>query len=461
MNKTQKKAGKYTVGPIRITMLKTAFAMLAGTLALSGYNIADTYFVGRLPGSDSLAAMGFTFPVIMLVGCLFRGVAIGMVTPMAHSLGAGKHVRSVTLVTYGFLFMLLVSFVMMILGIAFGEKIYSLFGAKGVTLDLTIGYMNIWFFGCVTSSMCMAGNDLMIGTGDNKIASAMMIIGMLINVILDPIFIFGFGFIPAMGVKGAALTTVCSQFICGVALWRLVIKRHHLLNFKNLELRQLRNAWQVIIKFAVPAVIAMLLIPIGGAILTRIVANFGDVAVAAVAAVNRLESVAFVVPMALGMTLMPMIAQNYGAGLYERIDECRRFAMRFAFVFLMIMAIIFSLLANWISVQFSTEEDVQKLIALGLKIIPWGLAWVEIHRFSGFFYTGTGHPHKAAWLNCMRVLGFTIPFSLLALHYNSILGIFWARFFADTLSGVIGFILARKLTKRLLSFAVKERSKES
>lgn len=452
MNNKKKKAGKYTVGSIRVTMLKTAFAMLAGTLALSGYNIADTYFVGRLPGSDALAAMGFTFPVIMLVGCLFRGVAIGMVTPMAHSLGAAKHARAVTLVTYGFLFILLVSFVMMILGIAFGSKIFSLFGAEGNTLNLTIGYMNIWFFGCVTSSMCMAGNDLMIGTGDNKIASMMMIIGMVINVILDPIFIFGFGFIPAMGVKGAALTTVCSQFICGLALWRLVIKRHHLLNFKNLEWRQLQNAWGVIIRFAIPAVIAMLLMPIGGAILTRIVANFGDVAVAAVAAVNRLESVAFVIPMALGMTLMPMIAQNYGAGLYERIDECRSFAMRFAFVFLMMMAVLFFFLSDWISRQFSTEVEVQKLISLGLKIIPWGLAWVEIHRFSGFFYTGTGHPHKAAWLNAMRIIGFTIPFSLIALHYESITGIFWARFFADTLSGVIGFILARKLTKHLLSY---------
>ncbi|MBQ9788781.1 MAG: MATE family efflux transporter [Lentisphaeria bacterium] len=450
MQKKQKKAGKYTVGSIKITMLKTAFAMLAGTLALSGYNIADTYFVGRLPGSDALAAMGFTFPVIMLVGCLFRGVAIGMVTPMAHSLGAGKHIRSATLVTYGFLLMLTVSLIMMIFGIAFGYKIFSLFGAKGTTLELTIGYMNIWFFGCVTSSMCMAGNDLMIATGDNKIASMMMIIGMVINVILDPIFIFGWGFIPAMGVKGAALTTVCSQFICSLVLWKLIIKRHHLLNFKNLELRQLRNAWQIIIKFAIPAVIGMLLIPVGSTILTRIVAHFGDIAVAAVAAVNRLESVAFVIPMALGMTLMPMIAQNYGAGLYERIDECRRFAMRFAFVFLMMMAVIFFLVSDWVAVKFSTEAEVQKLIALGLKIIPWGLAWVEIHRFSGFFYTGTGHPHKSAWLNAMRIIGFTIPFSLIALHYQSILGIFWARFFADTLSGVIGFILARKLTKGFL-----------
>lgn len=450
MNTKPKKAGKYTVGSIKVTMLKTAFAMLAGTLALSGYNIADTYFVGRLPGSDALAAMGFTFPVIMLVGCLFRGVAIGMVTPLAHSLGAAKHNRAVALVTYGVLFMLLVSFVMMIIGVAFGSKIFSLFGAEGRTLELTIGYMDIWFFGCVTSSMCMAGNDLMIATGDNKIASMMMMIGMVINVILDPIFIFGFGIIPAMGVKGAALTTVCSQLFCGAVLWRLVIKRHHLLNFKKLEIRQLQNVWGVVIKFAVPAVIGMILMPIGGAILTRIVANFGDVAVAAVAAVNRLESVAFVVPMALGMTLMPMIAQNYGAGLYDRIDECRQFAMRFALVFLMIMAVLFFFISDWAAVRFSTDENVQKLISLGLKIIPWGLAWVEVHRFSGFFYTGTGHPHKSAWLNAMRIIGFTIPFSLLALYFHSITGIFLARFFADTLSGVIGFVLARKLTKDLI-----------
>ena len=96
------------------------------------------------------------------------------------------------------------------------------------------------------------------------------------------------------------------------------------------------------------------------------------------------------------MTLMPMIAQNYGAGLYERIDECRSFAMRFAFVFLMMMAVLFIFLSDWISRQFSTEVEVQKLISLGLKIIPWGLAWVEIHRFSGFFYTGCSRPAAAA-----------------------------------------------------------------
>ena len=84
----------YTTAPVRQVMFKTALAMIPGTLAMSGYNIADTWFVGRLPGAEPLAAMGFTFPVIMLIGCVFRGLAIGVMTTTAQALGAGRHDRA-------------------------------------------------------------------------------------------------------------------------------------------------------------------------------------------------------------------------------------------------------------------------------------------------------------------------------------------------------------------------------
>lgn len=116
-----------------------------------------------------------------------------------------------------------------------------------------------------------------------------------------------------MGIAGAALATVISQAVCGIVALRLLYSRHRLIASPRIPRDTLGKAWKTIIRFAVPATLGMLLMPIGSAVITRIVASFGDAAVAATAAASRLEVVAFIFPMALGIALMPMVAQNYGA----------------------------------------------------------------------------------------------------------------------------------------------------
>ncbi|MCI7643292.1 MAG: MATE family efflux transporter [Lentisphaeria bacterium] len=451
MNKNN---SSYTTGSIRGTMLKTTLAMLAGTLAMSGYNLADTYFVGRLDGVEPLAAMGFTLPVVMLAGCVFRGMAIGVMAPMAHALGAQKLGKAAKIVTYGLIMTGIISLVISLLGLASCEYLLRGFGAEGTTLQMAMDYMSIWYIGCFTASLSMCGNDILIASGDNKVASMMMILGMVINVIVDPLFIFGWGLIPAMGIKGAALATVISQFLSGLIIWLVVWKRLRLLSFEPIVLPVMLHYWRTMIRFAIPASIGMLLMPMGMAVLTRITAQFGDAAVGAVAAVGRLEMVAFVIPMAMGISLMPMIAQNFGARKYDRIWECRRFAMRFAMFFLFLMAVIFFLLSDFLASKFTKEPEVQQIMILGLSIIPWGLAGVEVHRFAGFFYTGCNHPNKAAWLNALRIVGFLIPFSLIAAYCQSIEGLFFARLAADLLAGLVGYILARNLTWNLQQHGV-------
>ena len=273
----------YTRGSIQGTMLKTGCAMLAGTLAMSGYNIADTYFVGQL-GKSPLAAMGFTFPVIMLIGCLFRGLASGVMTTAAQALGSGRKSKATRLVSSGILLIFLVSIVLALLGMATSEWTFEQFGATGETLELVKGYMNIWYFGCATASLSMTGNDLLIAAGDSKVASGMMIIGMFINVIFDPIFIFGFGPVPAMGIRGAALATIGSQLVATLVVLYVLYKRHGLLRFERIPWRQLKGSWKLVIRFAIPASLGMLMMPIGSTIITRITAAFGDTAVAATAA---------------------------------------------------------------------------------------------------------------------------------------------------------------------------------
>ena len=444
-----KRTAHYTTGSIRKGMCKTALAMIPATLALCGYNLADTYFVGRLPGVNPLAAMGFTLPVIMLIGCIFRGLTVGVMTTCAQSLGARKQNRAGHLVSGGILLILLISILFAVLGMVFSKPLFVLFGAEGETLRLVESYMNIWFFGCATASLSMAGNDLLIACGDSRIASGAMILGLGINVILDPLLIFGFCGIPAMGIAGAALATIIAQSIGTLIVLGMLHYRHHLLEWKRIPLDVLFKSWALMFRYAGPSILGMLMMPLGISVLTRITAEFGDVAVAAVSAAGRLEMAAFVVPMSLGMSLMPFAGQNYGARLYDRICEGRRFSMRFALFFLTGAAVIFTLFADSIVLFFKDDAEICRIMAQCLRITSWGFAGVEIHRFAGFFYTGCGRPGAAAWLNAMRILGLLIPLSLIALYLNWLTGLFLARLTADVLSAAIAYALVRRMTGNL------------
>ena len=444
-----KPSGSYTTGPIRRSMCKTALAMIPATLALCGYNLADTYFVGRLPGVSPLAAMGFTLPVIMLIGCVFRGLAVGVMTTCAQALGAKKQQRASHLVSGGVWLILLISILVAVLGMVFSKPLFILFGAQGETLELVEKYMDIWFFGCATASLSMTGNDLLIASGDSRVASFSMMLGLAVNVVMDPLFIFGFGPIPGMGIAGAALATIIAQCIGAILVMCVLHFRHRLLMFERIPRDVLFKYWSLMLQYAGPSIIGMLMMPLGVSVMTRITAGFGDVAVAAVSAAGRLEMAAFVVPMSLGMTLMPFAGQNYGAKKYDRICEGRRFSMRFALFFLTGAALIFTFFADQIVVWFKDDAEICRIMAQCLRITSWGFAGVEIHRFAGFFFTGCGRPSASAWLNAMRILGLLIPLSLAALYMHWLTGLFIARLIADVLSAVIAYSLVRRMTNRL------------
>ena len=389
----------YTDGPIGSVMLKTALSMLPGTLAISGYNIADTYFVSKL-GTLPMAAMGFTFPVVMLVGCLYRGLDNGIMTPTAQLLGGGRIPRAARLITSGAILIILVSLTVGIIGSLTIEPVFrNLLKAEDNVMGDIRSYMVIWYMGSVTAALGMATNALMVTAGESRLAGIFMLCGLLLNVILDPIFIFGWGLVPAMGVAGAALATVIAQ-IAGLAANASVLHfKLRIISTFKLPRDVIFGHWKIILRYGIPAICAMLLIPLGSMAVTRGVAEVGgEIAVAAIAAATRIETVAFVFPMSLGMALLPMIGQNYGARAWDRIHQCRRFSMRFAGAILLLMAVLFSIFAPELSSLFSKDPAVLEIMVRYLRIVSWGLAGVEVHRFGGFFLNACAHPTAAAML---------------------------------------------------------------
>jgi Na+-driven multidrug efflux pump len=121
--------------------------------------------------------------------------------------------------------------------------------------------------------------------------------------------------------------------------------------------------------------------------------------------------------------------------------------MRFAFFLELFMAFVYFIAAPYIVTFF--PENVREIMIVYLRIIPWGFGMIEIHRYSGFFFTGCNYPHGSAWLSALRIVGMLIPFSLIALWFDSLNGLFVARLAADVLAGFIGWLLVMKMTGRL------------
>lgn len=432
----------YTFGSIEGTMLKTGAAMLPATVSFIGYNVADTFFVSRL-GTRPLAAMGFTFPMIMLIGCVNRGLATGAATTLAHALGAGKRARAARIAGAGFTLAVGWSVAMGLIGYSTIGRTFRLFGAGDEVLPLIHLYMGVWYLGCAFAALSAAGNSVLIAAGHSRSASFIMMGSMLFNVVLDPILIFGWGIVPALGIQGAAIATVLSHALAAAASLYVLRRKVRLLQFDVFTAGSPRDVWGLIMRMAVPSIIGMLMMPVGNGVTTRVTAVFGDAAVAACAAAGRLELTAFVVPMALGISLTPIVAQNYGAKQSDRIERCRRFALGFAFE--LVVAILFFIAAPSVSGLFSDNPRVIDVMTLYLRIIPWGFGLMEIHRYGGFFFTGCDRPKMAACLNALRIFALLIPLSLLALWLHSLPGLFAARLAADSLAGFACVVMTKRL----------------
>jgi putative MATE family efflux protein len=426
-----------TQGSVKRTLFRMAFPMLAGTISMSAYNLADTWYVSLL-GTLPLAAMGFTFPVIMLLTFVAGSIGTGVTTLSSHALGKNDRDTAGDIVTHGIMFTVMVAVSMAIIGYNTIEFVFTRLGADALTLPLIGDYMRTWYLGALTMALPMMGNGILIACGDSKGASRFIMLGMAINVILDPIMIFGwFGF-PALGIMGAALATIISQGISSLWLFYLLSIRHGLLRLhtNNPFLQSCRK----ILGFAIPSSLSMMLMPISSAVITALLSRYGNEAVAAAGAASRIEMFAFVVPMALGISMTPYISQNLGAGRIDRIREGKNVASTFALAYGAFIAIAFYLTAPLMSSIFTSDPEVSRILIMYVRIISFGYGMMEVHRYCGFVMTGMHRPINATMLNAIRVIVLLIPLSYAGAYYGGIRGIFFGRLITDLTVGTIGLI---------------------
>jgi len=439
---------RLTEGPVGRLLFRLALPMLGGTFAMTAFNLADTYFVSRL-GTLPLAAMGFTFPVVMFIACIVRGLGMGTTSVVSRVIGSGDHDTARHVTTHNLILAFLVVVVFSAAGLLTMDPVFRALGATDEVLPLIREYMVVWYAGIAFMVIPMMANDVIRATGDTVWPSLIMIFGSLVNVVLDPLLIFGLLGCPRLGLRGAALATVIARGTTLVASLLVLHRRHGLVEFALAPLRVMWASWRRVLHIGIPSSATNLLLPISTGVITRVVAGFGEEAVAACGAGGRMEMFAFMIPMALGVSLVPFIGQNWGAGRLDRVNLCRTYSNRFALYWGVCCAVGFMLVSNPMARLFSKDPRVVDILALYLSIIPLGYGMREIHRYVGFAFNAIGQPLSSAGINAMRVLGLLIPCTLLGARWLGLPGVFWGTVVADVAAACLALLWARWLFRNI------------
>lgn len=448
----KKNNARLLTGPVEISILKMTLPMLIGMIGMSIFNIVDTYFVGQL-GPLELAAMSYTFPVVMIQGAISMGLGVGASAIISRAIGQGDERKVKRLTTDSLILSVIIVTVIIIAGILTIDPLFSALGAKGKTLSLVKEYMFIWYLGVPFVTIPMIGNNAIRATGDTFTPSMIMVLAIIVNVILDPLLIYGIAPFSKMGLAGAALATVIARAVTLVASILLLHFRYGMLTFHFGKIQEIWNSWKKLLWIGVPAALTQLIIPISIAVITRMVSGYGDPAVAALGIGSKVEMFAFSPLMALGASLIPFIGQNKGAGQPERIQTGIVFAQKLALALGVVLFILLYYLGTPIAGFFINEkmQDTSKVIevaTLYFTIVSIGYGFQGLLALNAASFNALNRPLQASAVNALRMFALYIPLALIAKRFWGIAGIFWAATVSSVLAGAISYFwLKRELIR--------------
>jgi putative MATE family efflux protein len=427
-----------TEGPVGPNLIGLAIPMIFGLISILLINLVDTFYISMI-GVKELVAISFTFPVTFTLMSFSFGIGIGAASVISRAIGEGDHHRVQRLTTDSLLLVALIILVVAGLSYLNLDAIFRLMGATDESLPLIEEYMIPWLMGVVFVVIPIVGNSAIRATGDTKTPSIIMVIAAVVNAVLDPILIFGYGPFPEMGIEGAAIATVISYIsIMIVGLWMLG-KRDRMLTANWPGIAGILSSWKALLYIGIPAMLTQLLFPVSNAVLTRIAADLGDATVAAFGVGSRIESLAMIGSMALSSVIIPFIGQNYGAKNFDRIKTASRFVLRFALIWGVTAWAFLALFSGGIAWAFSDDPEIQDLIQQFFWIVPFGFGFHGISQLVSASCNALHRPFHSTTINIMRLFLFLIPLVYLGSQIWGTTGFFIGIALGNLATGTIAW----------------------
>ncbi|KRQ86326.1 Multidrug export protein MepA [Caloramator mitchellensis] len=343
-------------------ILLFALPMLLGNLFQALYNTVDSIWVGQIVGSKGLAAVAVSFPIIFMLISLVMGLTMGTTIIISQYYGA-KDMDNVKKTIDNTLLMLIVASILTtIIGLIFSKPILVLIDTPAEILKDSIVYLNIMFGGMIFLYGYNGLSAILRGMGDSKTPLYFLIIATVVNIILDPIFIY----ILKLGVAGAAYATVISQAISFVLGYIYLYRKHEIFRAKLNELRFDSQIMKLIFKIGFPMAIQQTLVSVAGVFLNAIINRFGANAMAAFGAASRVESFVFMPSMSIAMSVSSFTGQNLGAKKLDRVKRGFKAALLIGLVISIFTLFITLGIPKYLIMMFIKDKEV---IALGVQYL--------------------------------------------------------------------------------------------
>lgn len=433
--------GKYskdlTKGPIIPLLARMTWPMIFGMAGMVVFNMVDTFWVGKL-GVPELAAIGFTFPVIMTISSLAMGLGIGTTSLISRMIL--KEPRK--LIQQYSVDAINLSLLIIIIFVAAGQlSIEPLFSALGVDeniMPLVKEYMVTWYWGMIFLVIPMVGNNIIRATGDTLRPGMIMLASAILNMVLDPFLIFGWGPFHPMGLKGAALATVFSRAFGMVITIYILVWKEKLLGLYVPKLKRMLATWKKILYVSGPAALGMMVTPLSMALITRLISSFGEESVAGFGVAIRLESFGMLIIHALASVMTIFAGQNWGKGEKGRILTGLKITGLFSLIWGLVLFIASIFFAGGIAGIFSSDPLVVEVTANYMRIIAFSYGFLGIMMVSLSMLNGINKPLFAMMTTMTRMFILYVPLAFLLSSILELKGIFWAAFIANILAGIIG-----------------------
>tara|TARA_B100000676_G_scaffold202640_1_gene198909 strand:+ start:52 stop:1401 length:1350 start_codon:yes stop_codon:yes gene_type:complete len=380
---------------------KLAVPASVGTLFQTLYNIVDTFFAGKI-SPDALSALSKSFPMYFIIVATSIGVTIAGTSLIGNSIGENDKKKILYYFSNIIYFGIFISVLLTLFGLFFSETVFLLMGSSNKVTSLGLEYTNIIFSGTILFILVVAFNSLLHAEGDTKTYRNALILSFFLNIILNPILIFGFLFIPAFGVKGIGIATIISQILSFLIIFYKVIKNKRIREMSR-EYLSIKFVYIKDIFFqSMPISLAICGYSIASAIIFAYVGLSGEAAAAGYGAATRIEQVVLLPVLGINTAIISIIAQNYGARKYERIKESYYTAIKYALIIMILSGIFIFLTSGIIPTFFSDSLEVNHFGKKYLQISAFVLPAYPIFFLSNGFFMALKKSENALLTNFFR-----------------------------------------------------------
>ena len=403
---------------IKELIKKLAIPASIGTLFQTLYNIADTYFAGKI-SPEALSALTKSFPIYFIIIASSIGITVAGTSLIGNSIGEKNNKNAsiyfCQLIFFSFLIILLITFI----GLNYASDLFSIMGSTNEVINLGLQYTDIIFLGSFIFILVVALNSLLHAEGDTKTYRNALILSFFLNILLNPILIFGFYFIPALGMKGIAIATLIAQTVAFLIIFKKVLKsnlfKNILVSYFTPKIFFLKN----IFFQSMPIIISICGYSIASAIVFKYAGLSGEYAAAGYGAGTKIEQVVLLPILGINTAIITIIARNFGARNILRIKETYFQAIKYAFIIMIISSFIIYFGAEMITKLFSKDLEVVEFGKLYLEISAFVLPAYPIFFLSNGFFMALKKAENALIANICRNGIFPFVVFYTAIYFNS------------------------------------------